>query len=146
MKRLAILTSLLGLPACVTAPRLAAPTEHFSLIEDITPEIKRAQALIKDASDRFGVVPYPEFRVVRPGHPMLQNVRIARAVVFEGGKEALYISRDALSRPGTLSVTIDHEIAHFAAWRQFGYEIREHGTEWRAVCMVNAGREACRAV
>jgi hypothetical protein len=146
VKSLALMSSVLLLPACTTLHKSnTVPVERFVPITDMTPDIKRAQDIIRETGKQFGVTPYPEFRIVKPTHPMLGGYRVGRAVVFEGGKEALYLSKAELERPVSLYQTIEHEMAHFAAWRQYGHDIPEHGSEWRATCLVNArhSRQSC---
>jgi hypothetical protein len=151
MRSLALIGSMVLLPACATVrPVNDNPTtERFVPLTDdqITPDIERLIDIIKETGKQFGVTPYPEFRIVKPTHKMLGGYRLGRAVVFESGKEALYLSKAELERPRSLYQTIEHEMAHFAAWRQFGHDIPEHGSEWRATCLVNArhSRESCKA-
>jgi hypothetical protein len=138
---------MLALPACTTLRGDPAPVERFVPITDMTPEIRAVQDIIIETGDRFGVTPYPEYLIVRPRHEMLGGRMLARAVVYESGREALFIASDQTEDLVRLRWVIEHEMAHFAAWRQFGHNIPTHGTEWRAVCMVNArhSRESCKA-
>lgn len=145
MKRLAVLTSLMVLPACATVRALEPMTSKFVPVDDITPEIKRLRQIVEETCENYGVIPFPKVRLVRYDHPMLsRGLYVGRAVVFEGGKEAIYVSQDEIDRPARLLPTIEHEAAHLAAWRQFGHDISMHGSEWRAVCLVGAtDRAAC---
>ena len=86
--------------------------------------------------------PYPAFTVVKPSHPMLYSGQIAaRAVRYEDGGEELFISE---TKTGRIDI-LEHEAAHFAAWREHGETIRAHGPEWRAHCRERATKhKACK--
>lgn len=86
--------------------------------------------------------PYPALEVVKHNHPMLLSGGIAaQAVRYEDGSEALFISERVTGRTDILQ----HEAAHFAAWREHGEGIRAHGPEWRAHCRKRATKhKACK--
>lgn len=136
---------LLTAAACQTTQPSIPQAEPFKLVGDISPEIRELRNIAASTYDTLGLSPHPEIRLVSPAHRMLGGVRLGRAVVFEGGKEVIYISRDELGEPKRLTGTIEHEAAHLSAWRQFGHGIPEHGSEWRAVCLIAAtSRDACK--
>lgn len=86
--------------------------------------------------------PYPLFTVVRPNHPMLYSGQIAaRAVRYSDGVEELFISERVTGRMDIL----EHEAAHFAAWREYGEQINPHGPEWKRWCRERASKpKACK--
>ena len=86
--------------------------------------------------------PYPEIHVVPPRHAMLSGGALAAASVrYDSGREALFISEAASKRRDIL----EHEAAHFAAWREHGEAINPHGPEWREWCRERATKaKACK--
>lgn len=86
--------------------------------------------------------PYPVLKVVSPNHPMLLSGAIAaQAVRYSDGTEELFISERVTGRVDILQ----HEAAHFAAWREHGEGIRAHGSEWRRLCRERATKhKACK--
>tara|TARA_R110002111_G_scaffold170741_5_gene236452 strand:- start:2682 stop:3026 length:345 start_codon:yes stop_codon:yes gene_type:complete len=92
------------------------------------------------AFKRFGLnEDYPEVRLVDPEHGMIGSKRIARAVKFESGPDAVYINKRYLdSDPAKLDEYIQHEASHIAAWRKHGPQISEHGRDWRRLCLALA--------
>lgn len=105
-------------------------------------------ALALGAFNRFGLEGnYPELRVVPPSHSMIGNSkRIARAVMFESGPEAVYVNKRFLKTdPERMSEYLQHEASHVAAWRKHGPGIREHGREWKDLCQALASnRRVCK--
>jgi hypothetical protein len=86
--------------------------------------------------------PYPELLIVEPRHPMLRGGAIsAQAARYDSGREALFISEAAVHRRDIL----EHEAAHFAAWREHGEAINPHGPEWKRWCKARATKpKACK--
>jgi len=102
-----------------------------------------AQTAWTEALQAMGVTePYPVLEVVKPGHPMLLSGQIAaQAVRYSDGTEVLFISE---AKTGRIDI-LEHEAAHFAAWREHGEGIRAHGPEWRAHCRKHATKhKACK--
>lgn len=88
--------------------------------------------------------PYPELHVVDARHWMLRSGGLAAiSVRYDSGREALYVSDEIEGK--TLRDILDHEAAHFAAWRLYGESIPAHGPEWRRHCLARAERpKACK--
>lgn len=86
--------------------------------------------------------PYPALEIVAHNHPMLLSGGLAAiSVRYEDGSEALFISEKIVHRADIL----EHEAAHFAAWRAYGERIEAHGSEWRRWCRERATRpKACK--
>ena len=102
-----------------------------------------AAQILAETSTRFNTS-QPELYIVSRDHELLEGKRHARAVVYESGREALYIAEDQTQDPERLQLVIDHELSHFAAWKKYGHGIQEHGPKWRAVCLASAtSPEAC---
>lgn len=91
--------------------------------------------------------PWPQIRIVEPGHKQLPNrSHYGKAVVFEGGKEAIYLSKHMLRRqPELLEKILAHESAHIKAWRLWGLKIREHGNRFKASCIKVTRIYNCRS-
>ena len=99
--------------------------------------------LIAETSARYSLTE-PTLHIVSRDHELLEGKRHARAVVYESGREALYIAEDQTQDPERLQLVIEHELSHFAAWRKYGHGIQEHGPKWRSVCLASATNpEAC---
>ena len=101
------------------------------------------------AFKRFGISEnYPQIRLVESGHDMIGGKRIARAVQFESGPDAIYVNIQYLdSDPDELSEYIQHEASHIAAWRKYGTGIREHGPEWTELCLAFASHpRVCKTI
>lgn len=96
-----------------------------------------AAQILAETSARFNTE-VPELHIVSPDHELLEGIRYARAVVYDSGREALYLASDQTEDPERLLIVIEHEISHFAAWQKHGHNIPEHGTKWRAICRANA--------
>lgn len=88
--------------------------------------------------------PYPELHRVDPRHEMLLGGGLAAlAVRYDSGREALYVSDEIEGK--TLRDILDHEAAHFAAWRLYGEDISPHGLAWRKHCLARAtSPKACK--
>lgn len=86
--------------------------------------------------------PYPALEIVAHNHPMLlSGGPAAISVRYEDGSEALFISEKIAHRADIL----EHEAAHFAAWREHGELIEPHGPEWRSLCRDRATKpKACK--
>lgn len=86
--------------------------------------------------------PYPELNVVDAKHAMLMGGGLAASAVrYDSGREALFIREAASQRRDIL----EHEAAHFAAWREHGEAINPHGPEWKAHCKARATKpRACK--
>jgi len=95
--------------------------------------------------ERFDLRPFPAI-VLRDASNMKRG-EIARAVLFESGREEIWVSRSALDNP-SLSDAMDHEGSHLRAWREHGPGIDEHGPEWRRICRASAANpaKACRSI
>jgi hypothetical protein len=99
--------------------------------------LARAQEAVTRIATNFGLSPAPELRVLK-GATWLLVGRDARAVLFESGTRALYLSRENMEARGDLDPVIEHEMAHFAAWEKYGFGIYEHGAEWTRICRAHA--------
>lgn len=98
------------------------------------------------AFKRFGLEDnYPEIRIVDSSHPLIGGKRIARAVKYESGPDAIYINKRYLnSDPAKLDEYLQHEASHIATWRKYGPQVKEHGKEWSAICRALASsRRVC---
>lgn len=86
--------------------------------------------------------PYPAFHIVPEDHRMLRGRMIgAVSVRYEDGSEALFIIKRLAGRKDIL----EHEAAHFAAWREYGEQINPHGPEWKRWCRERASKpKACK--
>jgi hypothetical protein len=90
----------------------------------------------KESFQRFDMKPFPAVRIIsEDGH--LKAHEYARAVLYESGREEIWISADVVGRDD-LHVILDHETAHLKAWREHGPRISEHGVIWRRVCRTYA--------
>lgn len=86
----------------------------------------------KESFARFELKPYPKLRIIsEPGH--LERGELARAVLYESGREEIWLSADAL-KADDLHVILDHEVTHLRTWRDHGPGVPEHGAEFRRTC------------
>ena len=128
-----------GTQAEAMSARMAVLADARDLSVD--EQTEQARAMVSDTAARFDVSPAPELRILREDTWLLEG-RYARAVVFEGGKRAIYVSRERLAIGAIGTDVIEHEMSHFAAWDRYGYGIFEHGTQWKAMCLRYATIEA----
>lgn len=86
----------------------------------------------KESFARFELKPYPPLRIIsEPGH--LERGELARAVLYESGREEIWLSADAL-KADDLWIILDHEVGHLRTWRDHGPGVLEHGAEFRRTC------------
>ena len=90
------------------------------------------------------LTPSPEVRIVPNDHELLAGGAVARAVLFDSGRDMILISVEAAEHPAIANI-IDHELSHIAAWREHGPGIKEHGREWLNICRQRAANpRACK--
>lgn len=94
---------------------------------------ERLATFAKDSFARFGLSPMPRLRIVKADSPDLERGEIARAVLFESGKEEVRVSVGLLN-DRRLQGALDHESAHLRTWREHGPDVEVHGPEFRKIC------------
>jgi hypothetical protein len=103
---------------------------------------QRARDEAKAAFLRFELRPFPRLVFDTEGTSLAPN-ELARAVLYEGGREEVWVSMRAL-RSDDLWLILDHETAHLKAWREHGPGVDTHGPEFMATCRKYALSErAC---
>lgn len=93
----------------------------------------RLAAIALDTFKRFGLSPMPRVRLVKSGSGDLERGELARAVVYDSGREEVRVSQRLMSDP-RLPGAFDHEAAHLLTWRIHGHDVEVHGPEFRAIC------------
>jgi len=87
--------------------------------------------------------PVPAIELVTSEHEMVNSGHVlARAVLYSTGREVLYVNQSRVTNRKRdrnqrhqdgerhLKALLDHEAAHFAAWRRYGSNIAMHGREF----------------
>ena len=105
---------------------------YLALISLIVLLPSQPAQMLAETSARY-TLEAPELHIVPRDHELLEGKRHARAVVYESGREALFIADDQTEDPERLQLVIEHELSHFAAWKKYGHGIKEHGPKWRSV-------------
>jgi hypothetical protein len=105
-------------------------------------EFKPLKEAARESFVRFELKPFPALRIItEPGH--LKHGELARAVLYDSGREEIWLSADAL-RSDELWIILNHEVCHLKTWREHGAGVREHGIEFMRTCRKYAlSRKAC---
>lgn len=107
------------------------------------PGQERLATFAKASFQRFGLSPMPRLRIVKPDSPDLERGELARAVLFESGKEEVRVAVRLLT-DRRLQNALDHEAAHLRTWRDHGPDVETHGREFREICVrYSAHPSAC---
>lgn len=74
---------------------------------------------------------------------MLECRRLGRAVLYDSGREVVFVSSELDPEGRLFRLVIEHELSHLEAWRVYGPNIAEHGFLWRRLCNRSRPRAAC---
>ena len=103
---------------------------------------QRARDEAKAAFLRFDLRPFPRLVFDTEGTSLAPN-ELARAVLYESGREEVWVSMDAL-KSDDLWLILDHETAHLKTWREHGPSVDTHGAKFMTICRKYALSErAC---
>lgn len=111
------------------------PVEPIAPGYDATLAIAYPNAFADAVSLNSGVL-VAQFRTSLDADAVLFEARSdAGSIVVardKAGTEWLLVNRDA--DVDDIRPVIEHEISHLVTWREFGENVAEHGTRFRAVC------------